>query len=161
MAQRWAFFSHAYNLGDCSRAIEVAKAMRATGAEVRFFHHGGFHVEQIRAAGFGPVQLEPLVTEAQHRFLMDMDQHRAPVGAPMPFTEDQLIGMVEAELAAFRDFEPDGVFCGLNLSCMIAVPHARLPMVTFVPTALCPTFFERGMASFPNAMETNFVLRHL
>lgn len=159
--KRWAFFSHAYNLGDCSRAIEVAKAMRATGAEVRFFHHGGFHVEQIRAAGFAPVQLEPLVTEAQHRFLMDMDQHRAPIGAPLPFTEAQWIAMVEAELAAFRDFQPDGVFAGLNLSALIAVPHARIPMVTFIPTALCPAFFERGLASFPNAMETNVVLRHL
>lgn len=159
--QRWAFFSHAYNLGDCSRAIEVAKAMRDSGAEVRFFHHGGYHLEQIRDAGFEPVQLEPLVTEAQHRFLMDMDQHRAPVGAPMPFGEEQLTAMVEADLAAFADFRPDGVFCGLSLSCMISVPHARLPMVTFVPTALCPAFFEQGLASFPNAMETNFVLRHL
>jgi UDP:flavonoid glycosyltransferase YjiC (YdhE family) len=148
-------------LGDCSRAIEVAKAMRASGGEVRFFHHGGYHVEQIRAAGFEPVQLEPLVTEAQHRFLMDMDQHRAPIGAPLPFSEDQLIAMVEAELAAFADFQPDGVFCGLSLSCLIAAPHARLPMVTFVPTALCPAFFEQGLASFPNAMETNFVVRRL
>ena len=161
MAQRWAFFSHAYNLGDCSRAIEVAKAMRAAGSEVRFFHHGGFHLEQIEQAGFQPVQLEPLVSEAQHRFLMDMDQHRAPIGAPLPFSEEQLTAMVEAELAAFRAYQPDGVFCGLNLSALISVPHARLPMVTFVPTALCPAFFEQGLASFPNAMETNFVLRHL
>jgi UDP:flavonoid glycosyltransferase YjiC (YdhE family) len=159
--QRWAFFSHAYNLGDCSRAIEVAKAMRATGSEVRFFHHGGSHLQQIRDAGFEPVQLEPIITEAQHRFLMDMDQHRAPVGAPMPFSEEQLIAMVEADIAAFEAYKPDGVFCGLSLNCMISVPHAKLPMVTFVPTALCPAFFERGLASFPNAMETNFALRHL
>lgn len=161
MAQRWAFFSHAYNLGDCSRAIEVAKAMRSTGAEVRFFHHGGFHLPQITQAGLDPVQLEPIVSEAQHRFLMDMDQHRAPIGAPLPFSEEQLTAMVEAELAAFRDFKPDGVFCGLNLSALISVPHARLPMVTFVPTALCPAFFEQGLASFPNAMETSFVVRRL
>lgn len=161
MAQRWAFFSHAYNLGDCSRAIEVAKAMRAAGSEVRFFHHGGYHLEQIRQAGFEPVQLEPLVSEAQHRFLMDMDQHRAPIGAPLPFSEAQLTALVESELAAFREYEPDGVFCGLNLSALISAPHARLPMVTFVPTALCPAFFQQGLASFPNAMETSFVLRHL
>lgn len=30
-----------------------------------------------------------------------------------------------------------------------------------MPTALCPAFFEQGLASFPNAMETNFVLRRL
>lgn len=159
--QRWAFFSHAYNLGDCSRAIEIAKAMRATGAEVKFYHHGGYHVEQVQDAGFEPVELQPLVTEAQHKFLMDMDQHRAPISAPLPFTREELTAMVESELEAFRQWQPDGVFCGLNLSCLISVPHARLPMVTFVPTALCPAFFEKGMASFPNAMETNFVLRRL
>lgn len=161
MTQRWAFFSHAYNLGDCSRAIEVAKAMRAAGEEVRFFHRGGYHVEQIQRAGLAPVQLEPLVSEAQHRFLMDMDQHRAPIGAPMPFTEPQLTAMVESELRAFDELAPDGVFCGLSLSTLISAAHARVPRVTFVPTALCPAFFEQGLASFPNAMETNVVLRHL
>jgi UDP:flavonoid glycosyltransferase YjiC (YdhE family) len=158
--QRWAFFSHAYNLGDCSRAVEIAKAMRDASHEVRFFHHGGYHVDLIRDAGFAPVELQPLVTEAQHQFLMDMDQHRAPVGAPMPFSHAQLVAMVEAELAAFADFRPDGVYAGLNLSTMISVPHARIPLVTFVPTALCPAFFERGLASFPNAMETNWLLRY-
>jgi UDP:flavonoid glycosyltransferase YjiC (YdhE family) len=67
--------------------------------------------------------------------------------------------MVESELETFRQFEPDGVYCGLNLSSMISVPHARLPMITLVPTALCPAFFQQGLASFPDAMDTLWLRR--
>ncbi len=158
---RWAFFCHAYNYGDCSRAIEVAKAMRQAGGVVRFFHRGGDFVEHVRQAGLEPQRLEPQITPEQHRLLMDLDQHRAPVGTPLPYTEENLTAMVESELRALREFRPDGVYCGLNLSSMISAPHAGLPTVTLVPTALCPAFFERRMASFPDAMNRNRWVRHL
>lgn len=154
---RWAFFTHAHNFGDCSRAIEVARAMKATGATVRFYHRGGSFVEQITAAGLAPIALEPPVTQEQHEALMDMDQHRAPVGTLLPYTEEQLVAMVESELEVFRQFKPDGVYCGLNLSSMISVPHAHIPMVTLVPTALCPAFFHKNLASFPDAMDTKLL----
>lgn len=157
---RWAFFAHAYNLGDLSRAIEVALAMQATGATVGFFHRGGTYVEQIAAAGLKAIGLLPMVSEEQNAILMALDQHRAPLGTPLPYCAEELVAMVESELAAFRDFQPDGVYCGLNLSCMISVPHAKLPMVTLVPTALCPAFFRAGLAEFPDAMDS-VLLRHL
>jgi NAD(P)-dependent dehydrogenase (short-subunit alcohol dehydrogenase family) len=37
---RWAFFSHAYNYGDCSRAIEVAKAIRYLASDDSSFVTG-------------------------------------------------------------------------------------------------------------------------
>lgn len=157
---RWAFFSHAYNYGDCSRAIEVALAMKATGAKVWFFHRGGTFVDKIREAGLEPVPLRPFITEAQNETLMAMDQHRAAIGTPLPYTDAELTAMVESELAAFREIQPDGVYCGLNLSCMISVPHARIASISLVPTALCPAFFKERLASFPDAMDTP-VLRHL
>jgi len=158
--ERWAFFAHAYNFGDTSRAIEVALSMKATGAIVKFFHRGGTYVDRIVSAGLEPTLLLPEISDGQNAILMDMDQHRAPVGTPLPYTVEQLVAMVESELAALREFEPDGVYCGLNLSCMISVPHARWPMVTLVPTALCPAFFRAELASFPDAMDTQ-LLRHL
>ncbi|MGD2089821.1 MAG: glycosyltransferase [Candidatus Aminicenantes bacterium] len=158
---RWAFFSYVYNYGDCSRAIEVAKAMKKSGAVVKFFHHGGSFEDKIREAGLDSITLEPRMTEQQHEVLMAIDQHRGPIGTPLPFTEEQLVAMVESELEVFKDFKPDGVYCGLNLSCMISVPYAGLSMITLVPTALCPAFFEKGLASFPEAMETNFFVRYM
>jgi UDP:flavonoid glycosyltransferase YjiC (YdhE family) len=157
---RWAFFSYAYNLGDTSRAIEVAKSMRSAGHTVAFFHRGGSFAETIADAGLRPVGLQPRITPEQHEALMAIDQHRAALGSPLPFSEAELIAMVESELEVFGEFQPDGVYCGLNLSCMISVPAARLPMVTLVPTALCPAFFQQGMASFPDAMDRNPLLRY-
>jgi UDP:flavonoid glycosyltransferase YjiC (YdhE family) len=158
---RWAFFTYAHNYGDCSRAVEVAKAMRAAGHTVAFFHRGGHFASAIADAGFEPIALHPQISLEQHERLMAIDQHRAPVGTPLPFAEGELVAMVDSELAAFRDFRADGVYCGLNLSSMISAPAARLPTVTLVPAALCPAFFERGMASFPDAMNRRAWLRWL
>jgi UDP:flavonoid glycosyltransferase YjiC (YdhE family) len=134
--------------------------MRATGAEVKFFHRGGTFVDKIADAGLEPVPLRPFITEAQNETLMAMDQHRAALGTPLPYTDAELTAMVESELAAYREFQPNGVYCGLNLSCMISVPHARIASISLVPTALCPAFFRERLASFPDAMDTP-VLRHL
>jgi UDP:flavonoid glycosyltransferase YjiC (YdhE family) len=158
---RWAFFTYAYNYGDCSRAIEIGKGMRDSGHTVKFFIHGGRHMDKIREAGLPLEILKPEYTEEQDKILMDIDQHRAPLGTPLPFTEEQLRAMVEANISAFKTFNPDAVYCGLDLSGFIAVQYLKLPMVTFVPTALCPAFFEKGLASFPNAMETNPLIRYL
>jgi UDP:flavonoid glycosyltransferase YjiC (YdhE family) len=133
--------------------------MRASGASVKFFHRGGTFVDKIAEAGLEPIALEPIVTAAQNEILMAMDQHRAPIGTPLPFTHAEWIAMVESELGAFRQFRPDGVYCGLNLSCMISVPHARMAMVTLVPTALCPAFFTARLASFPDAMDSAVLRR--
>jgi UDP:flavonoid glycosyltransferase YjiC (YdhE family) len=158
---RWAFFTYANNWGDCSRAIEVGKAMSAAGHDVRFFIHGGRYEHMIRDAGLKLDILKPIITEDQDRVLMDIDQHRVPLGTPLPFTEVQLRDMVEANLDALRSYSPDGAYCGLDLSCFVAVQHMGLPSVTFVPTALCPAFYRKGLASFPNAMETNPFIRYL
>lgn len=157
---RWAFFTYADNYGDCSRAIEVGKAMANRGNPVRFFIHGGRYEDSIRRAGLDLRVLEPRLTDEQNRILMALDQHRAPVDTPLPFTEHQLRDMVESNISALEEFQPDAAYCGLDLSCFISVQHLRLPMVTFVPTALCPALYDTKLVSFPNAMETNFLVRY-
>jgi UDP:flavonoid glycosyltransferase YjiC (YdhE family) len=69
--------------------------------------------------------------------------------------------MVEADLAALGDYRPDGVFCGLNISSMISTLRYGAPRVTMVPTSLCPAFYRKGLASFPNTMERSFISRYL
>ena len=44
---KWAFFSYGNNLGDFTRALETAKAMKLTGAGLKFFNHGGVHNDKI------------------------------------------------------------------------------------------------------------------
>lgn len=158
---RWAFFTYAHNYGECSRAIEIGKAMKNRGHHVKFFIHGGRHVDKIKEAGLDLEYLTPEYTDEQDKIIMDIDQHRAPVGTPLPLTEQQLHSMVEANISALSVYKPDGAYCGLDVTAYITVQHLKLPMVTFIPTALCPAFYEKGLASFPNAMETNPLFRYL
>ncbi len=69
--------------------------------------------------------------------------------------------MTEADLQAFDSYQPHGVYAGLNLSCMISVPYAKIPMITQVPTVNCPAFIHKEMYNMPNTMENNFFLRHI
>ena len=160
-SMKWAFFSDTHNYGDCSRAIEIARQMKHDGHTVRFFHHGGDFVKKITEAGIDLVGLEPEVSKEQHEVLMAIDQQRAPLGTPLPFHEEQIREMVTSEIKALREFRPDGAYCGLNISCMISVPYLKIPSVTFVPTALCPAFFQKGLASFPNSLEKGLLLHYL
>ncbi|MFY0686669.1 MAG: hypothetical protein JXQ90_05870 [Cyclobacteriaceae bacterium] len=161
MSKRWAFFSYGHNLGDFTRALETAKGMAATVAKVKFFNHGGVHNHMIAKAGLEEDDLQPELTWDQHQVIMDINRYKAPVGTPLPVSKRQWIDMVEADLAAFEDFRPDGVYAGLNLSCMISVPYAKLPMVTQVPTVNCPAFIRKEMYNMPNTMERNIFMRYV
>lgn len=158
---KWAFFSYGHNLGDFTRALETAKGMKSTGAAVKFFNHGGIHNHMIGAAGIDEEDLQPELTWEQHQIIMDINRYKAKVGTPLPVTSDQWINMAEADLEALAEYKPDGVYAGLNLSCMISIPYAKLPMVTQVPTVNCPAFIHQEMYNMPNTMERNFFMRRV
>ncbi|WP_066631434.1 glycosyltransferase [Labilibacter marinus] len=158
---KWAFFSYGHNLGDFTRALETAKGMKATGATVKFFNHGGVHNHLIAKAGINELDLQPELTWEQHQIIMDINRYKAKVGTPLPVSSEQWIKMAEADLEALKEYKPDGVYAGLNLSCMISIPYAKLPMVTQVPTVNCPAFIHKGMYNMPNTMERNFFMRYV
>jgi UDP:flavonoid glycosyltransferase YjiC (YdhE family) len=161
MTKKWAFFSYAHNMGDFTRAFEVAKAMKNSGEQVSFFNHGGFHLDWLAKQNIPFYNLLPEISSEQNDIVMAINQFRLPPGTPLPFSFDELKAMVEADLDAMATFKPDAAYCGLNISSMIAVPYLKLPMVTQVPTTLCPAFYERKLATFPNTLENNFVMRYL
>lgn len=156
---KWAFFSYGHNLGDFTRALETAKGMRASGMDLKFFNHGGIHNHIISEAGFEEEDLYPEITWEQHQIIMDINRYKAKVGTPLPISTQQWIDMAEADLKALDNYKPDGVYAGLNLSCMISVPYAKLPMITQVPTVNCPAFIEQEMYNMPNTMERNFLMQ--
>ncbi len=158
---RWAFFSYGHNLGDFTRALETAKGMMDTGSQVKFFNHGGVHNNLIAEAGIDDENLSPELTWEQHQIIMDINRYKVKVGTPLPVSAAQWIAMAEADLEALDEYQPDGVYAGLNLSCMISVPYARLPMVTQVPTVNCPAFIHKEMYNMPNTMENSFLMRHI
>lgn len=158
---KWAFFSYGNNLGDFTRALETAKGMKQSGAQLKFFNHGGIHNHLIREAGIESENLFPELTWEQHEKIMDINRYKAPVGTPLPVSKSQWIEMVESDLEAFDTYKPNGVYAGLNLSCMISVPYKKLPMITQVPTVNCPAFIHKGMYNMPNTMEKNFITRYV
>ncbi|MDN3671044.1 glycosyltransferase [Echinicola jeungdonensis] len=158
---KWAFFSYGHNLGDFTRALETAKGMKNTGTRVKFFNHGGVHNHMIRSAGIDEKDLSPELSWEQHKIIMDINRYKAKVGTPLPVSTQQWIKMAEADLEAMEEFQPDGVYAGLNLSCMISIPYAKLPMVTQVPTVNCPAFIQKELYNMPNTMERNFFMRRI
>ena len=158
---KWAFFSYGHNLGDFTRALETAKGMKESGATVKFFNHGGVHNKMISEAGIEEEDLQPELTWEQHKVIMDINRYKAAIGTPLPVTKEQWVKMAEADLKAFDEYKPNGVYAGLNLSCMISVPYAKLPMVTQVPTVNCPAFIHKEMYNMPNTMEKNFFTRYV
>jgi UDP:flavonoid glycosyltransferase YjiC (YdhE family) len=158
---KWAFFSYGHNLGDFTRALEMAKGMKESGARVKFFNHGGVHNSLISQAGIDEENLQPELTWEEHQIIMDINRYKATIGTPLPVTTDQWISMVVADLKAFEEYKPHGVYAGLNLSCMISVPYAKLPMVTLVPTVNCPAFIHKEMYNMPNTMERNFFMQYI
>lgn len=158
---KWAFFSYGHNYGETSRAIEIAKEMKKQGHDVRFFCHGGKYFHKIEEAGLNPTLLYPLITDEQDQQVMDIDQHRAPLGTPFPFSESELTSMVEEDIRVLREFSPDAAYHGLSLSTLMAIEYLKIPKISCVPSAVCPTFYKKGLAIFPNAMEKNIVTRYL
>ena len=161
MSKRWAFFSYAHNLGDFTRAFEVAKALKHTGDQVSFFNHGGFHLDWLEKQHIPFFNLKPEISSHQNEIVMAINQFRLPPGTPLPFSFDELKAMVEADLESMESYKPDAAYCGLNISSMISVPYIKLPMVTQVPTTLCPAFYKHNLATFPNTMEKSFFVRYL
>ncbi len=154
---RLAFFAYAYNLAETTRAVEVAKACRALGADIRFFTHGGTYESHIAEAGFPLTTLQPLITPEKHRYLMALDQGRA-IG--QPFSLAEWCAQVEAELRALADFAPAAVYAGMNLPSAISARAAHLPLVWLLPMAGTLPYFEHGLARFPDQYE-NFLTRLL
>jgi len=158
---KWAFFSYGHNLGDFTRALETAIGMRESGAKVKFFNHGGVHNHLISKAGIEEENLYPELSWEQHQKIMDINRYKTKVGTPLPVSTAQWIAMAEADLKALEAFRPNGVYAGLNLSCMISVPYAKIPMVTQVPTVNCPAFIHKEMYNMPNTMEKNFFMQKI
>lgn len=55
---KWAFFSYGHNLGDFTRALETAKGMKSSGAQLKFFNQGGIHNHLIQEAGIESTDLK-------------------------------------------------------------------------------------------------------
>lgn len=155
-----AFLPHCAFLSEVSRAIEIAKALRARGTDVVFAARGGPYSYLLDEAGIEWTRLEPAMDDAGARGFLDalLDMGKGD----RPFYQDaELAAAIDAEVAFLRATGADLAVTGFTLSSYLSTRLAGIPLATdhggsFVPPvlshSLCPAPVNPphpGMARLP------------
>lgn len=142
---RVLFAPETFNLGETSRAIEVARAMRAEGHEIRFSGYSERFSEHVTDAGFELDLLTPRLSETDADRLIAVDQGRS---LWHPFTTDMVRERVRSELSLIAGWGPDAAVIGSTMSMFVSARAAGVPLVYVKPYAM-----SRGhlttMTTFP------------
>lgn len=142
---RVLFAPETFNLGETSRAVEVAQALRAEGHEVRFMGYSERFAEYVRDAGFSISMLEPDLSERDADRLIAADQGRS---LRHPFTSEMVRQRVDSELTLINDWRPDRIVIGTTLTLFISARVAGVPLIYIRPYAMGRSHL-RQMTTFP------------
>lgn len=142
---RILFAPETFNLGETSRAVEVAKEVRRLGHEVRFMGYSTRFAEYVRDAGFTLELLDPELSEDQADQLIAVDQGR---GIRHPFTAEVVRRRVASELALMEGWSPDCVVIGSTMTLFISARAASVPLVYIRPYAMSRGHLKQ-MSTFP------------
>lgn len=123
---RVLFAPETFNLGETSRGVEIAKAMRKDGHETLFMGYSERLAGYVRGAGFTLELLEPRLSGADITRIMDVDQYRS---LRAPFTEEQFEQRVRSEISLIERWQPDAVVVGATLSMFVSARAAGVPLV--------------------------------
>lgn len=151
-----AFFAHAHNLAEVSRAVEIAAELRNRNVETAFFTHGGPHGLRIPEREFTLNILKPIISDEKHEFLIGIEQGRT---FRPPFNTEELSALVAEEVKALRVFKPDAVYCGMNMPSVISARALGLPLIMVLPTPVTRTWFRRGFGTYPDSHENMLTRR--
>lgn len=142
---RILFAPETFNLGETSRAVEVAEQVRRMGHEVLFMGYSDRFASYIRRAGFTLRLLDPALSEEQADQLIAVDQGRS---LRHPFSTAMVRRRVASELALMLRWRPDCVVIGSTLSLFISARAAAVPLVYVRPYAMSRGHLAR-METFP------------
>lgn len=145
---RILFAPETFNLGETSRAVEVARAVRDAGHEVRFMGYSRRFADHITSAGFDLELLDPELSEADADRLIAVDQGRA---IRHPFTTSMIRERVRSELALIERWQPHVIVIGTTLSLFISARAAHVPLVYVRPLAMSRGHLT-SMTTFPLVM---------
>ncbi|MGO4203549.1 glycosyltransferase [Rhodococcus sp. TAF43] len=142
---RVLFAPETFNLGETSRAVEVAKEIRAGGHDVLFMGYSRRFAGYVREAGLALELLDPELSEREAEQLIAVDQGRA---LRHPFTDSMVRTRVASELALIERWRPDCIVIGTTLTLFISARAARVPLVYVRPYAMSHGHLTR-MTMFP------------
>jgi UDP:flavonoid glycosyltransferase YjiC (YdhE family) len=143
-----AFLPNCGFLSEVSRAIAIAKALRARGVPVAFASRGGPYQALVGAAGFECTPLEPALDGAGPanflEALLDMGKGDRPFFAP-----GELEASVAAEVAWFRSVGATAAVTGFTLSAALSTRVVGIPLVTDHGGSFVPPVLARGLCPVP------------
>lgn len=124
-------------LSETSRMLAVYRELEALGAEPRMATHGGAHEFVLRQAGVPYELIEPRLTPADARRLLDSVTLRS---LKTFYARSVLEAHVRAEIEFFREHDARAVLVGFTLSTALSARAAGVPLVathlgSYVPPA--------------------------
>lgn len=131
-------------LSETSRMIQIYKALKARGAEVRVATQGGVHEELLKAEGIAYDIIGPhMSAERGAQYVRD----NAGVGDPgqSMYSPEEMRTYVAAEVDYFRRHDIRGVVTGFTLTALLSTRVAGIPVITEHAGAFLPPLFERGL----------------
>jgi len=145
MSLRVLFAPETFNLGETSRGVEVARALREHGHDVHFMGYSQRFAGYVRDAGFTLDLLEPELGEEDADQLIAVDQGRS---LRNPLTTTVLRTRVASELALIERWRPDAIVIGSTMSMFISARAAGVPLVYVKPYAMSRSHLA-AMTEFP------------
>lgn len=143
--RRILFAPETFNLGETSRAVEVARHVQRLGHEVLFMGYSHRYADVVRGAGFTLELLDPPLSEEQADQLIAADQGRS---LRHPFSTDMVRRRVASERELLSRWSPDCVVIGTTLTLFLSARAAAVPLVYMRPHAMSRGHLAR-MAEFP------------
>ncbi|EXG79894.1 nucleotide disphospho-sugar-binding domain-containing protein [Cryptosporangium arvum] len=136
---------HCGYLSETSRMLELRRALRARGADVRVATHGGTY-EHLLDPGYdliGP----PMSAERAAAFVRD----GVGLGSPdqSMYSDDELRAYVRAEVDYFRRHDVTTVVTGFTLTTLLSSRVAGVRLVTEHAGSFVPPLFEHGLVPPP------------
>lgn len=132
-APRILFAPETFNLGETSRAVEVAQAVQAAGGEVLFMGYSRRFADYVQRAGLPLELLDPELSEPEADQLIAADQGRS---LRHPFTTDMVRRRVASERGLIEAWRPHCVVIGTTLTLFISAPACGIPLVYVRPYAM-------------------------
>ncbi len=136
---RFLFAPETFNLGETSRAVEIARELQARGHAIHFTGYSTKYEAFIRDNGFSLELLSPRLSDRDAARMIDFDQGRS---LRVPLTEVVFRERVRSERAAIASWQPDAVIIGTTVSQFISARSLGVPLIYARPYAL-----SRGQVS--------------
>lgn len=140
-----ALLPHGAFLSEVSRAIEIAKALRARGTAVAFAARGGPYAHLIPAAGFDLHDLEPRASDQTDGRFLEALLRMGPRTSIDFFTDEELRTSVQAELTFLRSVGAVAAVTGFTLSAYLSTRLAGIPLITDHGGAFVPPLLAKGL----------------